>query len=83
MNLKEKVTEILCERLAVDKKEVVLEADLSKDLGADSLDEVEVIMAIEEEFGIDIPDEDAEKIKKVEDILKYLESNVRRSFPEE
>ena len=68
----EKVKEIICEQLNVSAEDVVPEASFVDDLGADSLDQVELIMAMEEEFEISIPDEDAEKIATVKDALDYI-----------
>jgi acyl carrier protein len=68
----EKVKEIICEQLNVSAEDVVPEASFVDDLGADSLDQVELIMAMEEEFDISIPDEDAEKIATVKDALDYI-----------
>jgi acyl carrier protein len=68
----EHVREILCEQMGVDEAEVTPMAHIVDDLGADSLDEVELIMAFEEAYGIDIPDDDMEKIRTVSDILDYL-----------
>ena len=70
----EKVTEIIVEQLGVNADQVKPEAKLIEDLGADSLDAVELVMAIEEEFGIEVPDEEAEKLQSVGDILSYIES---------
>lgn len=67
-----KVSSIIAEQLGVDKDKVKLESDLTEELGMDSLDSVELVMALEEAYGIEIADEDAEKIKKVSDILDYL-----------
>lgn len=72
-DIQEKVIEIICEQLDVEAEAVVLEASFVDDLGADSLDQVELIMAIEEEFDVSIPDEDAEKIVKVSDAIEYIE----------
>jgi len=69
----EKVTDIIVEQLGVNADQVKPEAKLVEDLGADSLDAVELVMAIEEEFGIEVPDEDAEKLQSVQDILSYVE----------
>ena len=74
----EKVKGIVVEQLGVDEKEVKLEAAYIDDLGADSLDIVELIMAFEEEFNIEIPDDVAEKIKTVQDTVDYIE-NVRKA----
>lgn len=74
MAVQEKVKSIIAEQLGVKPEEVVPEASFIDDLGADSLDTVELVMALEEEFGIEIPDEDAEKITTVGDAVKYIES---------
>lgn len=71
----EKVKEIIVEQLGVDESEVTAEASFIDDLGADSLDIVELIMALEEEFDLEIPDEDAEKIRVVDDAVKYIREN--------
>ncbi len=68
----EKVKDIISKQLGVDASEVTPEASFVEDLGADSLDTVELVMAFEEEFGIEIPDEDAEKIAKVKDAIDYI-----------
>ena len=73
-NTLEKVTEIIIDKLDVDKSKITLEAKFIDDLGADSLDTVELIMQFEEEFEIEIPDEDAEKILSVKQALDYIES---------
>ncbi len=73
MAVEEKVKEIISEQLGVKKEEIKPESSFIDDLGADSLDTVEVVMALEEEFGIEIPDEDAEKITKVGEAIKYIE----------
>jgi len=75
MDIFEKVKEIIVERLSVDEKDVIKEASFIDDLGADSLDTVELVMALEEEFGLEIPDEDAEKIASVGDAVKYIETH--------
>lgn len=67
-----KVKEIVAEQLGVDDDKVVNEASFMDDLGADSLDTVELVMALEEEFDIEIPDEDAEKIQTVQDAIDYI-----------
>lgn len=69
----EKIREIIMEQLNVEKEAVTLETHLMKDLEADSLDAVEIIMAIEDEFEIEVPDDDAEKFQSVGDIVKYVE----------
>ncbi|NUP90241.1 MAG: acyl carrier protein [Candidatus Sumerlaeia bacterium] len=72
----DKVKEIIVEQLGVNEADVVEGASFVDDLGADSLDQVELIMAFEEEFGIEIPDEDAETIQTVGEAVKYVESKV-------
>lgn len=72
MALEDKVKEIIVEQLGIDEKEVTAEASFIDDLGADSLDTVELVMAFEEEFDIEIPDEDAEKITTVQDAIDYI-----------
>jgi len=72
MAVDEKVKDIISEQLDVDKGEVNPDASFVEDLGADSLDVVELVMAFEEEFGIEIPEEDAEKIIKVQDAVDYI-----------
>ena len=72
-DIQEKVKAIICEQLDVEAETVVPEASFVDDLGADSLDQVELIMAMEEEFDVSIPDEDAEKIVKVKDAIEYIE----------
>jgi acyl carrier protein len=67
-----KVKEIIINELGVDPEKVTAEASFVEDLGADSLDTVELVMAFEEEFGVDIPDEDAEQMRTVGDAIKYL-----------
>ena len=74
MGVQEKITEIIVEQLGVKPEEVVPEASFVDDLGADSLDTVELVMAFEEEFGAEIPDEDAEKLQTVKDVVDYIES---------
>jgi len=73
MAVQDKITEIIVEQLGVKPEEVIPEASFVDDLGADSLDTVELVMALEEEFGIEIPDEDAEKIQTVGDAIRYIE----------
>ncbi|MBI5099291.1 MAG: acyl carrier protein [Nitrospirae bacterium] len=73
MAVEAKVKEIIAKQLGVDMEKVTLEASFVEDLGADSLDTVELVMAFEEAFNIEIPDEDAEKILKVQDAIKYIE----------
>jgi acyl carrier protein len=69
----DKVRQIIAEQLGVKKEEVTDNAKFVDDLGADSLDTVELVMALEEEFGVEIPDEDAEKLSTVGDALRYIE----------
>jgi acyl carrier protein len=71
-NTESKVKEIIINELGVEPEKVTLEASFVEDLGADSLDTVELVMAFEEEFGIEIPDEDAEQLQTVGDAVKYL-----------
>jgi acyl carrier protein len=71
-----KVKGIVVEQLGVEESQVTEEATFINDLGADSLDIVELIMAFEEEFGLDIPDEDAEKISTVKDVVEYIKAHV-------
>ena len=73
MSVSEKVKSIIVEQLGVKPDQVVPSASFVNDLGADSLDTVELVMALEEEFGIEIPDEEAEKILTVEDAVKYID----------
>jgi acyl carrier protein len=75
MSVAEKITKIICEQLEVDEKDVIPEASFVDDLGADSLDQVELIMAMEEDFGVSISDEEAEKITTVRDAIEYIEKN--------
>jgi acyl carrier protein len=74
MSVSEKVKSIIVEQLGVDAEEVTDGASFTDDLGADSLDIVELVMAFEEEFDIEIPDEDAEKIGKVSEAIAYIDS---------
>lgn len=75
MAIIDEVKEVVVEQLSVDAGEVKEESKFVEDLGADSLDVVELVMALEEKFGIEIPDEDAEKIATVADAVKYIEDN--------
>lgn len=76
MSVFEKVKAIIVEQLGVDEDEVTMEASFIEDLGADSLDIVELVMALEEEFDIVIPDEDAEKIRTVGQAVKYIQDHL-------
>jgi|TARA_B110000483_G_scaffold110249_1_gene134239 acyl carrier protein len=71
----ERVTKLVCEQLGVKDEEVTSEASFVEDLGADSLDTVELVMALEEEFETEIPDEDAEKITTVKEAIDYIEAH--------
>jgi acyl carrier protein len=71
----DKVKEIIVDQLGVEEDEVTPEAHFVEDLGADSLDIVELVMALEEEFGLEIPDEEAEKISTVNDAVEYIREN--------
>lgn len=75
MSVEEKVREIIVDQLGVDDKQVTASSIFIDDLGADSLDTVELVMALEEEFDIEIPDEEAEKISKVQDAIDYINNN--------
>ena len=71
----ERVTKLVCEQLGVKEEEVTPKASFVEDLGADSLDTVELVMALEEEFETEIPDEEAEKITTVKEAIDYIEAN--------
>ena len=73
--IESKVKEIIVEKLGVEESEVTMDASFTNDLGADSLDTVELIMEVEKEFGITIPDDQAEKIATVGDAVAYIEAN--------
>ncbi|MGA2109632.1 MAG: acyl carrier protein [Syntrophorhabdales bacterium] len=75
MTIAEKVKKMIVEQLGVNESEVQPEAKFIDDLGADSLDIVELVMALEDEYGIEIPDEDAEKIETVGDAIRYIEEH--------
>jgi len=75
MDIEQKVKEIICEQLSVEESEVTPEASFVESLNADSLDIVELIMAFEEAFGIEIPDDDAEKIRTVGDSIEYIKTH--------
>ncbi|MBR5059497.1 MAG: acyl carrier protein [Clostridia bacterium] len=71
----EKVRAIIADQLNVDAEKITMESSIIEDLGADSLDVVELIMALEENFGVEIPDDDAEKINTIGDIVDYIENH--------
>ena len=73
--VEQRVKEIICEQLGVSEDQVTAQASFIEDLGADSLDIVELVMALEEEYDMEIPDEDAEKVRTVSDVIEYIESN--------
>ena len=73
----QRVKDIIVEQLGVKADQVTPDAKFIEDLGADSLDTVELIMALEEEFGIEVPDEQAEKLQSVGDVIKYVEENAK------
>jgi acyl carrier protein len=75
--LDQRVKDIIVEQLGVKPDQVVPAAKFIEDLGADSLDTVELVMALEEEFGIEVPDEQAEKLQSVGDVIKYVEENAK------
>jgi acyl carrier protein len=77
MALEEKIKEIIVEQLGVSAEEAVPEASFIDDLGADSLDIVELVMALEEEWGLEIPDDDAEKIQTIQDAITYIEERTK------
>ena len=78
-SINERVQAIIAEQLGVEEEKVTEEASFADDLGADSLDLVELILALEEEFGIEIPDEDAEKINKVADATQYIAEKTEKA----
>jgi len=71
----ERIKEIIVEQLGVDEEQITPDASFIDDLGADSLDTVELVMAFEEEFDVEIPDDDAEKIRTVQDVIDYLNTH--------
>ncbi len=73
--IEQRIKDIIVEQLGVNADQVTSDAKFIEDLGADSLDTVELIMALEEEFGIEVPDEEAEKLQSVGDVIKYIEEN--------
>jgi acyl carrier protein len=72
--LEEKINKVISDKLGVTADKIVPEAKFVEDLGADSLDQVELVMALEDEFNLEIPDEDAEKLKSVGEVLSYVKS---------
>ena len=76
-NIEQRVKKIVAEQLGVNEAEIKNESSFVDDLGADSLDTVELVMAFEEEFGLEIPDEDAEKITRVKEAVEYIESHAK------
>ena len=76
MNLKEKLIEMVAQNLGIDQMDVQMESNFLNDLGADSLDTVELVLELEDEFGIDIPDDQAEKLLTVGDVYSYLDNVV-------
>lgn len=74
-NVMERVKKVVIEQLNVEDDQIKPEASFQQDLGADSLDTVELVMALEEEFGCEIPDEEAEKIATIQDAVNYIEAN--------
>ncbi len=74
-SIEQKVKDIIVEQLSVTPEQVTKEAKFIDDLGADSLDTVELVMAFEEEFGVDVPDEEAEKLVSVGDVITFVEAN--------
>ncbi len=79
MALEDRIKDIIVEQLGVSMEEVVPEASFIDDLGADSLDIVELVMALEEEWALEIPDDDAEKIQTIQDAISYIEERVKDS----
>jgi acyl carrier protein len=79
MSIEERVKEIIVEQLGVEAGQVTEKAKFVEDLGADSLDTVELVMALEEEFSLEIPDEDAEKITSVGDAVEYIKANSKKA----
>ena len=74
----DRVKKIIVDQLGVEEETVTPEASFVDDLGADSLDTVELVMALEEEFGVEIPDEDAEKITRVKEAIEYIEAHAKK-----
>ena len=78
MDIEQKVKEIICEQLSVEESEVTRDASFVETLNADSLDIVELIMAFEEAFSIEIPDDEAEKLRTVDDSIKHIEAHTKK-----
>ena len=74
-NIESQVIDVIVEQLGVDREKVTPDAKFIEDLGADSLDTVELVMTFEEKFSVEVPDEDAEKLKSVADVVSYIESH--------
>ena len=83
MSLFEEIQEIICEQLKAKPEEVKLETSFIDDLGADSLDSIELVMALEEKFNIEIPDEDAEGMNTVDDVIRYVAKKTNRDLDSE
>ncbi len=83
MSLFEEIQEIICEQLKARPEEVKLETSFIDDLGADSLDSIELVMALEEKFNIEIPDEDAEGMNTVDDVIRYVAKKTSRDLDSE
>ena len=77
-NIQDKVKDIIVEQLGVNPEQVTESASFIEDLGADSLDTVELVMAFEEEFGVEVPDEDAEKLQTVGNVIEYIEKKTTK-----
>ena len=69
----EKISKILCEQLELEESQITMDSSITEDLGADSLDLVDLLMSLEDQFGLEVPDEDVEKIKTVGDLVRYVE----------
>lgn len=80
MSLFEEIRDVVSDQLGVKPEEVKSESSFIDDLGADSLDTVELVMALEEKFNIEIPDEDAEKMQKIDDVVRYIESKTNQDL---
>jgi len=76
-SVEQKVTDIIVEQLGVNPEQVTPKASFIEDLGADSLDIVELVMAFEEEFGVEVPDEEAEKLQTVQDVIEYIKDKAK------